>query len=729
LASKPKIKSLKADPKVSSHFVRTLDSYVEKAFDMGSQGNATNEIWSLENKASIDAVTLKSLFFSEEWVFIICDLIAGKISAQSMDVVRTEVQDGQEVVTKVMGHPLVELLKQPNEWQDYNSWMYNVAVELVLMGNAVIWHAPRTGQLIPLQSEWIHLDFDERDRIKSYAFHVNVDSEGNRIPLDDSSQVFPAKNIIHVRRPNPGSLLWGLSPFIPGRRSVLFDRYSSDYLNAFYNKQATPGLALTLDRQVNEDVALRQLRSFEVTYQGRKNMRRTMILPKGVDVKTLTHSLSDQNLKELIDQNREKIVGLLKVPPHELGLQTTSSLGSEEYKTALRNFWDATLIPLTKFVEGTLTKHFQSSLGEGNSFKFDLSNVEAIQDDLSKMAAIAAAMLAAGLSINEVRKKVWKLDESVLPDAFKPYVLVQPSSLSFPQPVSVVESEPAKSNKLFLTPFLAESKNAALKSVAEAEASSIESMTKTSTELLAGLTETALDVMLKGEKSSWSYSAKDDERNKKLRRDIERAMQDRWESTWENEVSQTLTTSVDLGYDSMLSTVINAKDRETIQTLKDRDSNKRNALLSARALDSFAGISRTQTDRIMNQIAKGQDRGESIGQIARRVAELLGTPEVLAGRAETIARTETLSAVSIGQNAAVQNAKEVIPGLKKAWITAGDNRVRDEHEALDGDVVDVDSKFANGLLYPRDPSGEASSTINCRCTLLMLPPGEDLEMP
>ena len=714
---------------MSSHFVRELDSHVAKAWDIGNQGEVANELWSLENKAFIDAVTLKSLFFSEEWVFIVCDLIAAKISAQPIDVINKKVVDGKEVVEKQMDHPLVKLFQQPNEWQDYSSWIYSLVVELILMGNAIVWHAPRTGQLIPLQTEWIQLDFDKNDRIKNYLFHINVDANGNRLPLDNNSQYFPAKNIIHIRRPNPGSLVWGLSPFIPGRRSILFDRYSADYLNAFYNKQATPGLALTLDRQINEDVALRQLRSFEVAYQGRKNMRRTLILPKGVDVKTLTHSLSDQNLKEMIDQNREKILGLLKVPPHEIGLQTTSSLGSEEYKIALRNFWDTTLVPTVRLIEGALSKFFAVELGEGNVFKFDLTNVEAIQDDIKFMAETAAAMLQAGLSINEVRQRVWKLEPYVSLDASKPYVLVS-QGVNFTPPLSspVVQesaSEPT-STKLLMNPKLVDLKEKALKSVLDEEADKFDTMTEKALALLVGLTEEAVKI-LESSKALIFSSTKED--NTKLRRRIERAMQDQWESTWENDISQTLSSSVEMGYDSTLSTVINAKDRETINILRARDADNRRSLLSARGIDSFASISRTQTDKIMSEIAKGQARGESIGKIARRVAEALGTPGELAGRAETIARTETLSAVSIGQNAAVQNAKEVIPGLKKAWLTAGDARVRDEHALLDGDVVDVDSKFANGLSYPRDPSGEAASVINCRCTLLMIPPGEELELP
>jgi len=39
-----------------------------------------------------------------------------------------------------------------------------------------------------------------------------------------------------------------------------------------------------------------------------------------------------------------------------------------------------------------------------------------------------------------------------------------------------------------------------------------------------------------------------------------------------------------------------------------------------------------------------------------------------------------------------------------------DDRVRDEHAAMNGEIVDIDKPFSNGEMYPGD--------VNCRCTVL-----------
>lgn len=714
--------------------VRELDNYVEKSFDLSQYGGgSTSEIWREEISAWMEGQLLKSLFFSEDWIFIIVDLIANKISSQTLQVMRSEIRDGEEITEPAPEHPLNELLEQPNEWQDYHQFMYNWVVEFILMGNGVVWNAPSSGQLIVLPTENLTLDFDNKGRAKEYIMSSsNDDQHGLRETAD--MQRFAKKNIMHARRPNPNSLLWGLSPFIAGRKSILFNRYSSDYLNAFYLKQATPGLALSLDRMVNEDVALRQLKSFEQAYQGRKNARRTLVLPKGVTATPLTHSLADQKLLDHINTNRETMLGLLKVPKHELGLQTSGSLGSEEHRLALRNFWESTLKPTMDILAGSLNKYFQAELGPEYFFQFDLSDVEALQDDLKAKADIAKAMLEGGLSVNEVRRRVWQEPDSEEMGANSPFPLatLRSSAItvspSLPEPETEQAEEETRSVKIRITDRVEGYRASMYKQLVDEEERKIKTLAGLAIDYLVGMTNAAIDVVLDALKNAQPYQTKQDglPTASILRRRIERALSEQFEETWTTETARTLETSVDLGFDQQLNLIFNAEARQEVAALGARNEENRRLILEARALESFSDISKTHTERIMRQITRGQKRGDSITDIMRSVAEELGTPRQLAGRAETIARTETLTAVSIGQAAAVDDAQEVIPGLKKAWLTAGDDRVRDSHASLDGDVIGVKEKFDNGLRHPRDiKSRRPEETINCRCTLLLVPPEDE----
>ncbi|MEU1496062.1 phage portal protein [Streptomyces sp. NPDC005732] len=53
---------------------------------------------------------------------------------------------------------------------------------------------------------------------------------------------------------------------------------------------------------------------------------------------------------------------------------------------------------------------------------------------------------------------------------------------------------------------------------------------------------------------------------------------------------------------------------------------------------------------------------------------------------------------------------------KKVWVTGGTNP-RASHKAQDGEQVDLDDVFSNGLRWPGDSGGETKELVNCNCSL------------
>jgi hypothetical protein len=111
-------------------------------------------------------------------------------------------------------------------------------------------------------------------------------------------------------------------------------------------------------------------------------------------------------------------------------------------------------------------------------------------------------------------------------------------------------------------------------------------------------------------------------------------------------------------------------------------------------------------------------------QIARMVSRY--RDRSLKNRAETIARTEALSAVHEGNDEmyrqAVDSGALDPEEIERTWITAKDSRVRDEHNGMNNQtVVGVDEPFIsdNGvrLRYPGDRNAPANERIQCRCAV------------
>jgi len=137
---------------------------------------------------------------------------------------------------------------------------------------------------------------------------------------------------------------------------------------------------------------------------------------------------------------------------------------------------------------------------------------------------------------------------------------------------------------------------------------------------------------------------------------------------------------------------------------------------------------------IVSELEHGLREGESIPDMARRVERVLTATgsERWPNRARTVARTETIGAVNAGVfRAAVLDAQDrgdVAPA--KVWIATEDARTRPSHTEADKQRTLLLSPFRVGgadLMFPGDPRGPAQEVINCRCSLLPVVLGEEID--
>lgn len=125
-------------------------------------------------------------------------------------------------------------------------------------------------------------------------------------------------------------------------------------------------------------------------------------------------------------------------------------------------------------------------------------------------------------------------------------------------------------------------------------------------------------------------------------------------------------------------------------------------LLATRAFEDLKDISSTMANRMGRVLSDSIIRGDNPLTIGRRMArEIEGLSKT---RATTIARTEIIHAHAEGQLDTFQEFEIQGVGVEAEWLTAGDELVCPECEALEGRVFTIEE--ARGLL-PRHP--------NCRC--------------
>lgn len=121
---------------------------------------------------------------------------------------------------------------------------------------------------------------------------------------------------------------------------------------------------------------------------------------------------------------------------------------------------------------------------------------------------------------------------------------------------------------------------------------------------------------------------------------------------------------------------------------------------------------------IRREIVKGIATGLRYNEIGQNIAN--NCTNITKNRAITIARTEGHRVANYASFEATKDASKVV-NIKKQWCATLDERTRESHMMLDGELRDIDETFSNGLMYPGDPKGSAGEVINCRCTLLERP--------
>ena len=127
------------------------------------------------------------------------------------------------------------------------------------------------------------------------------------------------------------------------------------------------------------------------------------------------------------------------------------------------------------------------------------------------------------------------------------------------------------------------------------------------------------------------------------------------------------------------------------------------------------------TNKMKGELMTGLLKGESMQKISRR---LKNTSEGYLKNTIRVARTETMRVENSAKMDVGEHGKELGLKMYKRWIATHDDRVRDDHLAMDGKEVPQDEPFVlpdgTKMMFPCDISlgADAGQVINCRCTMV-----------
>ena len=772
--------------------LQELEIY-EKMIPNGQSESGPGTISSFVDEI-VDKNTLQKLYRTEGWVYIAVNTIAKQVASLPIKLQKRHFQDEElvkpdggkigikkEVWIDVPHLPLSDVFKNPNQEQPSMIFLLLLFIDLLTTGECFIYvdrQESTDDSMEMLRNAMRRSAINGIHRINSCAMTPMRDKETGQIDhyvlnFDNEVYKFLDKEIIHIVLPDPTNPDAGLAPLVPVMKKIMLDRYSSEHMIRFYKQGARLGGVIKTSRNLTKEQISRLEKSFEANYTGKRNHHRTLILPTGMDYEVIEQNPGQQSLIEFQNNNKEQILSAYGTPPIKVGLLDGATFANANIQN--KTFYEDTVRPLLIIFEQSINTS-KKIIKDNRSYryKFDLSEIEALRNDTVEKGDVARGMVATGLSINEIRARVWQAGAveggEMIPLIQKLEANTTLGGLvehSFSpnetkNDVANAQNDMARINSEVPTTGTFEERVVELVGIAVAEGIDISIATRRAVEqaLNEGF-EPATNVdmpeddekALELQKKKEVIQAIDPNTVKKLKNllkteQVEKIIKRRAKSNYlflskmklaalkklkQNTKSiksgdEFITNDDFLPVVQEFSTDVATNNNNAVNVGFDMNLPNKNLTfdndLAKAVLDRFAAIqvryvteaTRDALNKIITDSFANQDSPtEMINKIQN---SFIISPE----RAEKIARTETLTAVSIGQQIKIDVFKNTFPEdsqrLFKVWISANDSKVRFSHQMLEGEVRQIDEEFSNGLKFPREPFSPAEESINCRCTFL-----------
>ncbi len=310
---------------------------------------------------------------------------------------------GRELDHPGPNHPLQRLLDRPNDVWDGGQLLRTVESRLALWGSAFVAMArDRDGvpyEMWPLRSDEVHVVADDTDRSVRGFIHETADGRVAYLP----------EEMLWYRRFNPSRPFAGFSSMAPAREAVDMSSEALRFNRRFYVHSAMPSdVVIMTDTNATQDQIDELLEKWEVRLLDPDLAHRPTVLSGGIDMKRLGSNHSEMEFIAALQWSVEEVSRAFGVPKVFLSEFEDATLAN--VRTMEQFLWRNTIIPELKMLEDginhRLVPHFEQFPNE-LIVRFNLSDVEAVQESQSDRAERLATLVSAGImTVREARREL-----------------------------------------------------------------------------------------------------------------------------------------------------------------------------------------------------------------------------------------------------------------------------------------------------------------------------------
>ena len=586
---------------------------------------------------------------------------------------------------------------------------------------------------------------------KKYGDDRVIDNETGLVAGDKISPEKLANEIVHLKQYTWRSAHYGLPDWLPALASMLGEMKEKDYNLNFFSSYGIPAYAVLLkNMDMTEEIEETVKKYFETEIKGNPHKTMVFSVPSGGEIvfEPLNVQQKEASFRVYKRDNRDDVLTSHRVPPYRAGIVVSGQLAGSVASETDRIYQTSIIEPKQRSFEWIINTMLIAKGFElkGWLFRFD----DIVIDNRVQQAQIDQIYLTTGvINPNEVRVRNGEepyeggdayltgggstpMEEAGAPaggasvgDGTTPAIL---------QPLLTGNKLLLGKGRAFKKFVSDKARRRSAKKLAEevfedTNKALRKEFSRQGEETLAFLKSENILERIHSDAENKYPELFAEKRVNGFYEVVVKASKDDFDNIdkmligWDNKIKPEKMDEIlgkylpkagnaggQLGLEKMgIKLSFNLKNDKLIKALKQRGT-KITGEIANKTLNDLRSI----------LVKEFYGNGASIPKVAERIGKLF--EETYAGRAETIARTETgIAQETVAHETYVKNGVE-----QKEWQSFIDEKTREGHRDADGQRVAIDAPFEveneegdmEEMDHPLDPTASASNVINCRCNEL-----------
>lgn len=322
--------------------------------------------WSERNYANF----AKEGYQMNVWVYACVQAIATPVSNLPWALYQLDSKGERK---EIYDHPLLDLLKKPNENMSQSEFFEAYAAFLLIAGNSFV----EINKPFDNSTDAIELSIMRPDRMQ-----VKLDTEnfieGYIYQVGDQKIFLPKERVSHLKMFHPLSDFYGLSPVEPTARGIDNNNASAEWNNALLKNGARPGGALVSEHPLSDPAYEKLQKSLETNHQGAKNAGKPLLLEGGLSWQEMSLNPRDMDFIQSKKLTTVEICAGFRVPPEIVGYAETKTYSN--YQEARKALYEDAVIPCANKMRDKLNVDVVPMFGDNLVLDIELSRVEALQE-------------------------------------------------------------------------------------------------------------------------------------------------------------------------------------------------------------------------------------------------------------------------------------------------------------------------------------------------------------